>query len=220
MSDDPGALIAEIEDLLFPQRGFDVYERSMYYHLVRHTLLAGRESRMFPLSALSASLSMSEVRARKTIRALEQKGCIEIERSRKGHLVKVRTPQQLGVSAPDEEEKSEDIEAIDFFSNRTYVESLLARENERCFYCFANLKAETCVLDHVSAQVDGGGNSYRNIVAACHDCNSRKQGVPAEDHMRGLYRRSLLSESELTDRLQQLEALRAGQLIPDVKLAL
>ena len=216
MSDDPAALIAEIEDLLFPQRGFDVYERSMYYHLVRHTHLEGRESRMFPLSALSASLGMSEDRARKTIRSLEQKGCIELERSRKGHLVKVRTPQQLGVSAPDEPDESEDVEAIDFFSNRTYVESLLARENGRCFYCLASLKTETCVLDHVSAQVDGGGNSYRNIVAACHDCNSRKQGVPAEDHLRGLYRRNLLSESEFADRLQQLEALRAGQLIPDV----
>ena len=67
MSDDPAALIAEIEDLLFPQRGFDVYERSMYYHLVRHTHLEGRESRMFPLSALSASLGMSEDRARKTM---------------------------------------------------------------------------------------------------------------------------------------------------------
>ena len=39
MSGDPAALIAEIEDLLFPQRGIDVYERSMYYHLVRHTHL-------------------------------------------------------------------------------------------------------------------------------------------------------------------------------------
>ncbi|REJ79755.1 MAG: HNH endonuclease, partial [Planctomycetota bacterium] len=170
MTDEPTTLFIEIEDLLFPQRALDVYERCMYYHFVRHTHLIGRESRMFPLPALRTALGISEDRARKTIRSLEKKGCIELQRSRKGHLVKVFTPEQMGISAADEEGTTVDIESIDFFSNRTYVEPLLAREDGRCFYCLASLTAETCVLDHVSAQVDGGGNHYKNIVAACHDC--------------------------------------------------
>ena len=215
MSDDVKSLISEIEDLLFPQRGMDVYERSLYYHLIRHTQLIGRESRLFSLPALAAAIGVSETKVRETIRSLESKGCVELERSQRGHLVHVRTPEDLGLALPETAEEIPDLEALDFYSGRRYVDALLAREDDRCFYCLAALKADSCVLDHVRSQADGGGNSYRNIVAACHSCNSKKQGVVAEDYLRILYRQSLLSEAEFASRLEALEAIREGRLIPE-----
>lgn len=71
-------------------------------------------------------------------------------------------------------------------------------------------------MDHAVPQLNGGDNSYRNIVAACHRCNTHKQGKSAEDYLRHLYRKSLLSESELEDRLSALEALRSGELRPEL----
>ena len=64
------------------------------------------------------------------------------------------------------------------------------------------------------SQLKGGNNSYRNIVAACHKCNTRKQGSESEDFLRDLYRKGLLSESEIEGRLSALEALRNGDLRP------
>jgi hypothetical protein len=64
--------------------------------------------------------------------------------------------------------------------------------------------------------VNGGGNSFRNIVASCHQCNTRKQGRSAEEHLRQLFRKGLLSELEFEGRLHALEALKDGQLRPDI----
>jgi hypothetical protein len=147
---------------------------------------------------------------------LEKKGCVELERSREGHLVKVKTPEDLGLASPEGQKESLDLEIIDFYTERRYVNVLLSRQDARCFYCLATLTAQTCALDHVTSQVDGGDNSYRNIVAACHNCNSKKAGVGAEDYLRALYRGSLLSEQEFEDRLQALDALRNGRLIPEL----
>jgi hypothetical protein len=71
-------------------------------------------------------------------------------------------------------------------------------------------------LDHVVSQLNGGDNSYKNIVASCHKCNNRKQGFDAEDFLRGLYRKGMLSESEFEGRLSALKALWQGDLKPDL----
>ena len=115
-----------------------------------------------------------------------------------------------------EEEVLIDIESIDFFSNRTYLDALLAREQNRCFYCLRDVSRDTCTLDHVSPRVDGIDNSYRNIVIACCDCNARKQETNGQDFLRSLYRRNLLSEAEFQDRITALDALQEGRLVPKV----
>ena len=78
------------------------------------------------------------------------------------------------------------------------------------FECTECQKIFPLELDHVIPQLDGGDNGYRNIVATCHRCNTHKQGKGVEDYLRQLYRKNLLSESELEDRRSALEALRNG----------
>jgi len=101
-------------------------------------------------------------------------------------------------------EREVDINSLDFFTGRKYTDPIVAREKGRCFYCLREINAQTCVLDHVKPQVVGIDNSYTNIVACCHECNSGKQGRGGEDFVRALYRRGLLVTAEFDKRLGKL----------------
>lgn len=73
-----------------------------------------------------------------------------------------------------------------------------ARQQGRCFYCqfpmwlaqpdeFASslgiTKADAsrfqCTAEHLVARQDGGGNSSKNIVAACRFCNNTRHKIPS-----------------------------------------
>jgi 5-methylcytosine-specific restriction endonuclease McrA len=214
------ATAKECEDFLFPARSFTPRERALYYHLLRHTDLEGRPSALFALLPLANAIGVAESSVREDIRALHDRGCIRIEdKSRNGHLVRVLLPSEVpGVvpqTAPHEEL---DYESIDFFENRRYVVALLAREDGRCFYCMKGIRAESCELDHVVSQASIRNSSYRNIACSCHECNTTKQAQAPADFLRSLYRKGVLSQAELENRLAALELLQAGKLIPDLNL--
>jgi 5-methylcytosine-specific restriction endonuclease McrA len=61
----------------------------------------------------------------------------------------------------------------------------------------------------------GGDNSFRNVVACCFDCNSRKRNRPAAEFLRELFRTARLSDAELDARLLALDSLQSGQLVPN-----
>ena len=69
-------------------------------------------------------------------------------------------------------------------------------------------------LDHVVPQARGGGNSYRNLVSCCVECNSSKGERPAEEYLRELYRERRLDARELSGRLRALDELADGKLKP------
>lgn len=83
-----------------------------------------------------------------------------------------------------------------------YINELLKREQDSCFYCLSEISGENCELDHVIPQQKGGNNSYKNIVASCHKCNTTKLAGDAHDFLRGLYRKGLLSESEFEGEIE------------------
>lgn len=206
----------DIEDRLLPHYQCDIWERGLYYYLLRKSRIRGLESATVPLPQISNALRCSDSQSRKTIRSLAEKGCIELEQTRLGHFVKVFLPSELPLPDQSTEEIPIDIEIIDFYKNREYLSALLKRERGQCFYCLREIKEDSCELDHVGSQLNGGGNGYRNIVASCHQCNTKKQGGSAEDYIRQLFRKSLLSDKEFEGRLHALEALRDGQLKPEV----
>jgi 5-methylcytosine-specific restriction endonuclease McrA len=109
-----------------------------------------------------------------------------------------------------------DINAIDFYSNRTYVDALVKREDGKCFYCLRAINPETCVLDHVISKAMRGDDSFRNVVACCHECNAAKQSQDPAAFLRTRYRLGLLSQSELQERVSVLEKLQFGQLVPEI----
>lgn len=60
--------------------------------------------------------------------------------------------------------------------------NVLKRDNHRCQYC--GRTSVPLTLDHVVPKQRGGGDTWGNLVAACHPCNVRKGNrTPAEAEM-------------------------------------
>ena len=211
-------VFTDIEDRLFPQLALDPWERTVYLHLLRHTRMKGMSYGLFAVGPLSKILSISDFKVREVLRSLHVKMCLKIEdRSRRGHLIHVLLPDEITtLSRPTVSVEGVDIESLDFFTSRRYVSALLARENHACFYCLRSIAAETCELDHLVPQAEKFDNSYRNIVASCHNCNKAKGSQQAEAFLRARYRANLLSEDELLHRLATLEGIRSGSFAPQL----
>jgi len=206
----------DCEDHLFISKSFSVQERILYYHLLRQSRLEGKEDVLVALLPLANALGIAETTVRECVRALHERGCLQIvERSRQGHLVRVPLPEEIAGAIPSTVSTTElDWDALDFFSGRTFLAALIDREGGKCFYCFKNIRPDNCELDHVSSRINGSDHSYKNVVVSCHDCNTTKQEMSAPDFVRTLFRKGVLSQDDLADRLQALDMLNAGQLRP------
>ncbi|PJZ86430.1 hypothetical protein CH364_09790 [Leptospira harrisiae] len=212
-------IIIQIEDYLIPFLNLDTYEKALYYHLFRHSKLIGKNELQFVISSAPKTVQMTDYSARDRIRKLDKKGCIRIlETTRDGLQIELYLPEQISGCIPPKSQTLEekDIEQIDFYKEAKFRPSILKRENNQCFYCFRKINLDNYVLDHVLPQVSGGSNSYKNIVASCHECNSKKSGKTGDDYVRDLYRSGLLSSKELDKKLKELELLTDGKLKPEI----
>jgi 5-methylcytosine-specific restriction endonuclease McrA len=54
------------------------------------------------------------------------------------------------------------------------------RDGHQCQYCRQRLSDHDLTLDHVVPRSHGGGTTWKNIVAACRDCNRQKGGRTPE----------------------------------------
>lgn len=211
--------IKEIEDNLIPFTKLDSYEKSLYYHLFRHSRLLGKKDIVFVISTAPQKVGITEFTARDRIRKLDQKGCIKInDITRNGLRISVFLPQEISGCIDEKSEIKEvvDIETLDFYKNLVYRDRILERENYFCFYCFKKITKDNYALDHVISQQNNGNNTYKNIVATCHECNSIKSGKNGQDYLREIYRKGIIGSSELEERLQAIEKLKTGELKPEI----
>jgi hypothetical protein len=140
-----------------------------------------------------------------------------IHRSKSGHLIEVLLPDELRFSRSqklDDRHVARKIDDLDFFRSPSLRKAIYVRERGVCFYCLRRLHPTQQCLDHVVPQASMGGNSYRNLVSCCMECNSAKGQTPAADFLRWLYRQRRLSSLELDARLRAIDALAAGKLRP------
>lgn len=218
-------ILIEIQDRLVPI--LDSYEQAIYHYLFRHTYLIGLETCLYSTRTAQIGLGTGDnskqpsMKTRsKKLRSLEEKGCIQIvERSNKGITVKILLPKQIShIQAQETAEEELEIEDLDFYKDRRLLNSLLAREENHCFYTGRKITPENCYLDHVIPQASGGNNSYKNIVASCYDANSMKNDKPAGEFIRSLYKEEIISLSEFQELKDKIVKLQAGELKPDVKL--
>jgi hypothetical protein len=219
----------QFEDVLVPGLRLSHTDRAVYSHLIRHTLIEGKARLRFSIPWLSRGARVTATPTRQALHRLVDKGAIRlVERTRLGHLIEVRRPEQIRPAlkmrtfAPSEGSAmrragvATDLEEMDFLRTRHLREAIHKRDRGVCFYCLYRLKPGTRCLDHVVPRVRSGRNSYRNLVSACIECNSRKSGKLAADFLRGLYRQGRLTSPELTARLRALRALAAGKLRPQL----
>jgi 5-methylcytosine-specific restriction endonuclease McrA len=62
--------------------------------------------------------------------------------------------------------------------------NLYARDSNQCQYCGHHYSTKELTIDHVRPRVQGGGQSWENLVVACMKCNARKGGrTPQQAHM-------------------------------------
>ena len=64
-------------------------------------------------------------------------------------------------------------------------ENLLRRDDNECQYCGKNLSRSSLTMDHVLPECRGGKRTWKNIVAACKECNNKKDNkTPTEAKMK------------------------------------
>jgi 5-methylcytosine-specific restriction endonuclease McrA len=225
---DAASVWKQIEDVLVPRLGLSTVDRAVYAHVLRHSRLEGKPRLHFSIAWLARGAGLSHDRTRHAVRRLLEQGMLRLlKRSQAGHTVEVRLPDEIRLdlvpglaSRKHAPRKGADaayatLEEIDFLGNPAMRAAIHARERGFCFYCLRRVEAEEeKTLDHVVPRVEGGGNSYRNLVSCCPDCNSYKGGKPADDYLRRLYREGWLTAVELRKRLRALQDLAEGKLRP------
>lgn len=143
-TEEPIEALRDIQDHLAPL--MDTYEQAMYQYIYifRHTILEGKDTAIISIRTANIGLGKSkagslpsEAQKAKKFRALEEKGYINIvSRSYKGTEVKINLPKEIAGVVPSEIHLDEDIDidTIDFYEGRKYVDELLKRESHKCFY--------------------------------------------------------------------------------------
>ncbi len=219
---DVAAFVTEFQDHLAPR--LDTYEQAIYLYIFRHGRLIGRDEVVLGFKSARSRMAtgvgekgkpMAENTCYEKLRSLQAKGCLDIVTvERNGTRIRLRLPSEIpGVVVMPAAEMLTDLEDMDFFEEGPNRELILAREEHKCFYCLRSLNQENHVIEHVVSRPIGS-NGYRNVVAACRDCNNKKGDSEAEDFLRALFRGCLLSNDEFEQRLSHLQRLRAGELRP------
>ena len=216
-------VIEEFQDFLAPR--LDTYEQAIYLYVLRHSRLLGRTEVIVGFKSARRKMAfgvgengkpMSEGTCYKKLQSLQSKGCIDvIDTTRDGTKLRLKLPSEIpGIVRPEGSPPVPDLESADFFTVPENRLAILRREGNQCFYCLRAVDSSNYVIEHVVSRPEGG-NSFRNVVAACRGCNNRKGEMPAEEFLRTLYRNGFLGPEDLEGRVAALDLLRRGQLRPD-----
>ncbi len=225
----PKLLWMQFEDVLAPRLGLTVWDRAVYSYLLRHSLVVGKLRLHFAVMSVARDLGLSNGPVRQAVRRLDELGALRLlERSKTGHVVEMRLPEQIravrpgknGASQAPEEPPASALEATDFLKTWALRKTIHDRERGACFYCLRRTPANVQCLDHVVPRARFGRNSYRNLVSCCLECNTRKGDRPARDFLRTVYRLGRLTPAELDGRLRASKDLAAGKLRPPACRAL
>ena len=212
----------DFQDHLAPR--LDTYEQAIYLYLFRHTRLLGLEEAVVGFKSARARMAcgigergkpMSEGSAYEKLRSLQSKGCIVIvDTNRDGRRIRVALPSEMpGVVPVPTVPPAPDLDSQDFFEVPENRQRILDRDGHSCFYCLRQLTGENYVIEHVVSR-PVGNNSYRNVVAACRECNNRKGSSSAVEWLRTLYREGFLDAPAFQERQSHIERLQAGEIQP------
>jgi hypothetical protein len=222
--DDLKQVVSEIQDYLAPQ--LDGWEQMLYHYLFRHTHLEGRETIIVASRSIGPKIGKGRSDASelarnngpRKLRALEEKGAIKIlNKTRLGTEVRVFLPRDIpGLIPKISEPNSADLTLIDFFSIEENRKKIFDRDLRRCCYCLKSVSQENFSLDHIVPQANGGNHSYKNLVTACFECNSKKHSQSAEDFLRLNYRAQLISNDEFNACLKYINDVSSGAVVPSL----
>jgi len=214
----------QFEDLA-PRLRLSTTDRVVYTHLFRHSRLEGKLQLRFSINWLARGVGLSGNAVRWAVRRLIARGVLRlVERSKAGHVVEVRLPEQVPAVAAGPNDprplcpnRTDRFEELDFLKHPAQRRAIHLRERGRCFYCLSPLTLSTRCIDHVIPLAELQDNSFRNLVSCCRKCNSQKSDLTAEGHLRRLHDDRRLTAAQLTARLRASDALVAGKLLPPIR---
>src|SRR6266571_3057739 len=92
----------QFEDVLAPRLGLTVWDRAVYSYLLRHSLVVGKLRLHFAVLSVARDLGLSNGPVRQAVRRFDELGALRVlERSKTGHLVEMRLPEQIRALRPD-----------------------------------------------------------------------------------------------------------------------
>jgi hypothetical protein len=191
-------IIQEIVDDLQPL--LTAYQAAFYWYLFRHSIAKNGN----PLLRMSTpgmkeiirnsrgGGAISRQQVQDTLTELQSVGAIrkEGEPNRDGTLYRIFIPDEIETcrkfraerTATEPKAEVSESEA-DYYNVRENRIKVYERDEYKCRYCEKQLTRFTATIDHVKAVVEGGDNSFENLVTACLDCNSRKNKRPVGDFL-------------------------------------
>jgi hypothetical protein len=122
----------------------------VYSHLARHSRLEGKRRLRFSILWLARNIHLSGGPTRDAVRRLAGQGALRlIERSKAGHVVEVRLPEEIrGVRGNAIRAckaarlySVNGIEDVDFLKTLELRRAIHARERGKCFYCLRRIAA-------------------------------------------------------------------------------
>src|SRR4029077_5989998 len=140
----PKLLWMQFEDILVPRLGLNVWDRAVYSYLLRHSLVVGKRRLHFAVLPVARDLGISTGPVRLAIRRLDELGALRVlERSKTGHLVEMRLPEQvrsirwgkngaLGGIGTAGKPPAPSLEATDFLSTPALRKTIHDREGGIC----------------------------------------------------------------------------------------
>jgi len=214
--------IEQFQDYLGPR--LDTYEQAIYLYIFRHSRLKGLEEATIGFKSARKKMALgigkkgsapSEHIIYEKLRSLSAKGCISVAGTeRSGSRIRLFLPAEIpGIIPVSEVARLVTLEDMDFFNVPENRLAILEREKWKCFYCLKKLNEQNYVIEHVVSR-PSGNDSYRNVVAACANCNNKKGAADANGFLQQLYREGYLKDGELEARLTLIQRLRAGELKP------
>jgi hypothetical protein len=91
----------QFEDVLFPRLRLSITDRAVYSHLIRHTRLEGKLQLRFSIPWLARGIGLSTGPVREAVRRLVVLGALRlIHRSKAGHVIEVRLPDEIRAARP------------------------------------------------------------------------------------------------------------------------
>src|SRR5437016_5588347 len=91
----------QFTDSLIPQFKLSTTDRAVYVHLFRHSHLQGKRRLHFSIAWLAGGSGLTDTVVRQSVRRLVSYGIFRLlERSRKGHIVEIRLPDEVRTAAP------------------------------------------------------------------------------------------------------------------------
>ncbi len=191
-------IVDDLQPLLTP------YDAAFYWYLFRHSIARNGSphlrvsTRNLRTAVVKSSYSyavenaISLGKVQDTLKSLETVGAIrkEGEPNREGTLYRVLIPDEIDACRKFRAERKAaepqvDVAQteIDYYNVRENRLKVYERDGYKCRLCGKQLTRFTATLDHVKPVVEGGDNSFDNLVTACLDCNSHKNRRPVGDFL-------------------------------------